>query len=134
MSFTEEEAKKLLRNRRVVKKPEGLPKPLPFCSKMNKTEQRYVNEVLDPKKYNKEIREWKFEPFNIRLADRTFYRVDFLVISNVIEFHEVKGGFVRDDAIVKWKVAADQFPWFKWVLAKYKQDWQILTYRPDLEA
>jgi len=131
MKFTEEEYKQVMLNAKSKSERRRLevqiPKPLPPQSKMNKTEARYVTEVLDPQKYTKEILDWMYEPFNIRLADKTFYRVDFLVITSVVEFHEVKGAFIRDDAIVKWKVAAEQFPWFKWVLAQYKRGWQIKT-------
>jgi hypothetical protein len=90
---------------------------------MNKTEQAYdahlaalvlVGAIL-----------WRrFEGLKLRLADNTFYTPDFAVMAadNVIECHEVKG-FWTDDARVKIKVAADQYPFrFLAVKAKPKKD------------
>ena len=56
---------------------------------------------------------YRFEAMKLRLADNTFYTPDFAVMTMDmhIEFHEVKG-FWRDDAKVKIKVAAAQFPMF----------------------
>lgn len=73
---------------------------------LNKTEARYAAD-LELKRLLGEIRDWKSHPCGIRLADKTFYHPDFLVIRNDgrTEFHEVKG-FMRDDANVKIKVAA----------------------------
>lgn len=53
-----------------------------------------------------------FESVKLRLADSTFYTPDFMVRwpTGLVEFHEVKG-FLRDDAAVKFKVAAEMFPW-----------------------
>lgn len=92
--------------------------------RMNKTEKRYCKEILNPSKYTGDLVEWLFEPVKFRLAKKTFYTPDFLVIASAgyprIQFHEVKGGFVRDDAIVKFKVAREMFPWFSWRMVMYK--------------
>lgn len=90
--------------------------------RMNKTEQRYADEVLTPLQRAGEILSWKFEALKLRLADRTFYDTDFFVQlpCGLIEIHEVKG-FMEDDAAVKLKVAADQFPFtFKLIRLKNK--------------
>ena len=103
-------------------------KPILKQAKMNKLEQRWANE-LEIMKLGRLIIDYRFEPFNLRLADNTFYRIDFLVIYNDrFEIHEVKG-FLRDDANVKFKVAAEQFPWFhfKMIFWKNKQ-WKIIEY------
>lgn len=86
--------------------------------RMNKTEQRYADDVLTPLLRAGEIIDWKFEALKLRLADRTFYDTDFFVQlpCGLIEIHEVKG-FMEDDAAVKIKVAADQFP-FTFKLAR----------------
>jgi hypothetical protein len=78
---------------------------------MNKTEARYEEEVLKPALHAGEIAWYRFEGFKLRLADKTFYTPDFAVMlaSGEIECHEVKG-FWRDDARVKIKIAADQYP------------------------
>jgi hypothetical protein len=57
------------------------------------------------------------ESLSLRLAQRTWYRPDFLVviatgaITTELELHEVKGHW-EDDARVKWKVAAEMYPMF----------------------
>ena len=78
--------------------------------KMNKTEAAYAR-LLETQKHVGEILWWAFEPINIRLADNTFYKVDFLVLlaDMRIEAHETKG-FWTDDALVKFKVAANILP------------------------
>lgn len=77
---------------------------------MNKTEAAYAAQ-LEARKRAGEVAWWAFEPFNLRLAERTFYRVDFAVMlaGGELECHEVKG-FWTDDAKVKIKVAASVFP------------------------
>lgn len=81
---------------------------------MNNTEMQYMNELELRKKAN-EIISWYFEPIKLKLADNTYYTPDFMVIlSTHIEFHEVKG-FWRDDARVKFKVASELYPYFKFV-------------------
>ena len=80
--------------------------------RMNKTEVNYAGH-LKMKKLAGEIMDFAHEPFNLRLADRTFYKPDFIVITNDrhIEIHEVKGKW-EDDALVKIKTAAEMHPWF----------------------
>lgn len=78
---------------------------------MNKTEAAYAA-LLEARRQAGEIVWWAFEPFKIRLADRTFYDVDFgvMLADGSLQVHEVKGGFATDDALVKIKVAAEHFP------------------------
>ena len=78
---------------------------------MNKTEEAF-SRVLEGWKATGQILRWDFEPEKLRLADRTFYTPDFRVIDrdSVVAFYEVKG-FMRDDAAVKIKVAAEQHPY-----------------------
>lgn len=81
---------------------------------MNKTEERYA-EVLDARLAAGEIIWWKYEPIAFRLAERKcFYHPDFMVMlaDGTIEIHETKGGFTREDAQIKLKVAASLFPFF----------------------
>lgn len=52
---------------------------------------------------------------------------DFLVINSIgeVEMHECKGGFIREDAAIKLKVAASTFP-FRFKLAQKKgKNWTI---------
>jgi hypothetical protein len=84
---------------------------------MNKTEAAYAR-YLELQKQAGQVVWYKFEAINLRLADRTFYAVDFLVMlwNGALEAHEVKG-YWTDDALVKIKVAASIFP-FRFVAAK----------------
>lgn len=87
---------------------------------MNKTEKRFAM-GLDFMRESRTIKAWDFEPERFRLADRTFLKIDFRVTlandQNV--FVETKGGFIRDDAIVKVKVVAEHHP-YAFFLAIYE--------------
>ena len=89
-------------------------------TRMNKTEARYA-QYLAALQAVGEVNRYYFEPVRFRLADRTTYTPDFMVVVlDRVEFHEVKGGFVRDDARVKFKVAREMFPAFGWMMAQWK--------------
>lgn len=77
---------------------------------MNKTEEAYAQH-LELQKNAGVVLWYRFEGIKLRLADNTFYTVDFpLMLSNgELEMHECKG-FWRDDARVKIKVAAEMYP------------------------
>ena len=77
---------------------------------MNKTESAYC-QLLEVRKRSGEVAWYRFEGIRLRLADNTFYTPDFAVMlsSGEVELHEVKG-FWTDDARVKTKVAAEQYP------------------------
>jgi hypothetical protein len=79
---------------------------------MNKLESAY-RDSLEMMARAGEIQSYMFEPVKLRLADRTTYTPDFMVIAanDIVELHEVKG-FWEDDARVKIKVAAEMFPMF----------------------
>ncbi|RUT30927.1 DUF1064 domain-containing protein [Pseudomonas sp. PAMC 29040] len=85
---------------------------------MNKTEEAYAA-YLEQQKHAGQVLWYKFEGIKLRLADKTFYTVDFFVMpaSRELEAHEVKG-FWTDDARVKIKVAAGMYPVFKFVAIK----------------
>ena len=84
---------------------------------MNKTEAAYAAH-LEAKKSSGEISDYRYEAVKLRLADKTFYTPDFMVISSdgCVEMHEVKG-FWEEDARVKIKVAAQEYP-FRFVAVK----------------
>ena len=105
--------------------PEELP-ILGSYNPMNKTETKF-SIYLDQLKAMGEIREWRFEPFKFILSHSvkgkrraTTYTPDFLTVGKEFTLYEVKG-FMRDDAAVKIKVAAEMFPWFDWVLVYLQQ-------------
>lgn len=86
---------------------------------MNKTESAYC-QLLELRKRAGEIDWYRFEGIKLRLADNTFYTPDFAVMlaNGEMEMHEVKG-FWADDARVKIKVAAEQYP-FRFIAVKPK--------------
>ncbi len=98
-----------------------VPVALPLqATRMNKTEAAYaehlqLREVLEGTQLH-----WLFESVKLRLADKTWYTPDFMVMQahKPIEFHEVKG-FWRDDARVKIKVAAELHTWAKFVAVQW---------------
>lgn len=92
---------------------------------MNKTEAKYAG-YLETLKHAGEILWYSFEPANLRLGDKCFYKIDFMVLNRVglIEVHEVKG-FWTDDALVKIKVAAEKFPFRFVAIQQLKGQWVI---------
>ena len=87
---------------------------------MNKWETMYAEELMQ-RKMNGEIQWFGYESIKLRLAKATTYTPDFVVVlpDGRVEFHEVKG-FWRDDARVKIKVAAELFPWARFVVVTRK--------------
>lgn len=116
------------------------PKPITPKRKMNDIEAEYAT-MLDNSVMDGEILGWRFEPMAFKLADKTTYTPDFLVVHyDKFQIVEVKARgklkivtsavtgkarkkqwtSKRDDAIVKVKVAASMFPWFEWVYAYHE--------------
>lgn len=77
---------------------------------MNGLESRYAK-YLEEQRLLGTVLWYEFDCVKLRLADKTFYTPDFLVLMSdlTLEVHEVKGHW-EDDARVKVKVAADKFP------------------------
>lgn len=92
---------------------------------MNSWEKRYAL-CLEARQQLKEIQWFAFDAIKFRLAEKTFYTPDFLVMldDGTIEVHEVKG-FWEDDARVKIKVAADKFPFQFIGVTLKKGTWQF---------
>ena len=99
---------------------EPKPKATPLKSRMNKWEQQYAT-TLRLRQHAGEVRAFWFEPIKFRLARLGFYTPDFMVILEdwSVVFHEVKG-HMREDANVKIKVAAEQFPFPFYLITKEK--------------
>lgn len=87
---------------------------------MNALEKWYAAH-LESLKVSGDILGYWFEAVKLRLADKTFYTPDFMVMMKnfEIEFHEPKG-FMLDDANVKIKVAAEMYPFKFRVIRKIK--------------
>lgn len=102
-----------------VKAQAYLPDPaIARSDKMNKTELAYARNLLMRLKAGEIVR-FEFEPFNLRLADGTYYRPDFVLQypDGRLEIHEVKG-FFRERDKVRTKVAAEIHNWFKFYVVK----------------
>ena len=86
--------------------------------KMNATEKAY-SELLEGQRIAGEVISWKFHPMNIRLADKTFYEVDFLVLhaDMTLAIHEVKGGFTSEKGQLKIKMVSEVMPYFAMIKA-----------------
>jgi len=79
--------------------------------KLNKTEKAYLNQLR-----SRGLSWIGIQNITLKLADDTRYSPDFFYVhQGQIHAHEVKG-FFRDDAKVKIKVAARQFPWIRFTL------------------
>jgi len=100
---------------------------------MNKLEASYA-EYLGLRKIGGEVFAWWFESVKLRLADKTWYTPDFMVMlaDGTLELHEVKGGYFEDDARVKWKATAEAYPMFRFIVAKRRDGvWDFETYRGE---
>ncbi len=81
--------------------------------RMNGTEKEYSLR-LEAMRQRGEVLGWLFHPIRVRLADATYYEVDFLVLhaDMRIAIHEVKGGHTTDKGQIKIKLCAEVLPWF----------------------
>jgi hypothetical protein len=82
-----------------------------------------------------------YERIKLKLADNTWYTPDFAVLldTGMMELHEVKGGTWRmygnDGGRIKLKVAVDQYPMFRWVVAqKKKGEWRYEEMQRDFSS
>jgi hypothetical protein len=85
---------------------------------LNKTERAY-RDLLDFRKRAGEIRDFVTHGITFKLGKDCRYTPEFLVIENdaTITIIEVKG-FMRDDALVKFRTAQKQFPWFRFLMVQ----------------
>lgn len=91
---------------------------------MNNLERKY-RDHLDRMKGAGLIAEYWYESVNLRIGtDKCFYAPDFMVmlLDGTLEMHETKGRW-EDDALVKIKVAADQFPFKFRAFQLVKGEW-----------
>lgn len=99
---------------------------------LNKTERRFRDEVLEPAWVRGDLLDYGAHRVKLRLTEdvgRLYYTPDFLAIERPGEqgiaprwvFIEIKG-YLRDDAAVKVKVAADQFRCARWLVV-YREKW-----------
>ncbi len=77
---------------------------------------------------------WWYERLTLKLADDVRLTPDFVVDKSVFgvsplrtTVYEVKGPYIRDDARIKLRVAAEQFTWLRWVLVQREQGRWVYT-------
>lgn len=113
---------KTLKSRQAPLREAGLPSPLhpdPYRG-MNQTEARYA-QILEWDRQCGALRAWQFERIKLKLADRSYYTPDFFVAwPDCLGFVEVKGGYIREDALQKFKFAREVYPWFVFRMMQYK--------------
>lgn len=108
------------------RRPRGRTRHTP--GQMNKTEAAYAQH-LEERKRTGEIEDYWFEPWKFRLANRTYYSPDFVVMmpGGELEIHELKG-WMEDDAAVKLKVTAAMYWLFPVrVIKRVKREWVSRT-------
>lgn len=91
--------------------------------KKNKTERAYEDLFLRPAMQAGDVVWYAFERMTFLIGNDCRYTPDFAVqlASGEMELHEVKGGFIREDARVKFRSCAEQFP-FRVILAQLDDD------------
>lgn len=92
---------------------------------MNKTEALFSAE-LDQLVREGIVNRYYFASHKFRLAKKTWYCPDFVVerYGHRVECVEIKG-FLRDDAAVKFKVAREMYPAYKWrMIRRTKTGWE----------
>lgn len=95
-------------------------------SRMNRTEAAY-GEYLLARMVDGDLVWFEFSPMKFRLADRSWYTPDFIVMrpGGELEAHEVKG-HMEDDAAVKLRVFARLYPMFRlFLVRRAKHTWKI---------
>lgn len=101
----------------------GNPAASPFRSKLESAYAGYLHTLM----LAGDIQLYRYEPIKLLLAPQTTFTPDFFVQTKegTIEFHEVKG-WAREDAMVKLKVAAKLYPWWKfWLIKRYCGAWDL---------
>lgn len=142
MNWTEDQVREA-ENRMRTPKKEGVntPKvnnPGTRKSKLNRWECEYALE-LEARKHAGEIAWYGFEAIKLRLTGSTFYTPDFAVLTQRMDFSgawiekmqfvEIKG-FLRDDANVKFKVAAELFPFAEFLMYRKQKGggWELIKH------
>jgi len=96
---------------------------------MNQTERRYYDRFIRPALLVGELKKSLYEAVTFKLGHNCRYTPDFLNVypSGEIVIVEIKGGFIRDDAMVKFKSAADKYSFFSWRMMQFKNGvWKTL--------
>jgi hypothetical protein len=111
--------------------PSPLAKAIAAGDGLNKTERAY-RDLLEFRKRAGEIRGYQTHALTFILGRDLRYTPEFIVHENdgTLTAIEIKGGFVREDSIVKFRAAQQQFPWLRWqMVQRCKRDqggWKLV--------
>lgn len=85
----------------------------------SKLEERYADHLAVRQRAG-EVHQWWYEPIGLRLGQKCYYHPDFLVqlSDGVLQIHEIKGAYIREDSWIKLKTAAKQYPCFIFIMIK----------------
>jgi len=96
---------------------------------MNRLERGFRDAVLAPALARGQLLAYWREPLRFRLGGRCSFCPDFAAIEpdGRLVLIELKGGWFRDDAKVKTKVAAALYPHFGWLLVfrEGRRGWSV---------
>lgn len=97
--------------------------------KRNQTEERFERTFLIPAKLDGKLLDYKFERVTLVLGNNTRYTPDFFGRweNGVLQFWEIKGGHIREDARVKYYSAVEQYPEFAFQLVQWDRgEWRTI--------
>lgn len=103
-------------------------------SEPNKTEREAGAIYIEPRRLAGEVRRYRAHATTLLLADRLRYTPDWTIWlpDCRVEYMEVKGGHVRDDALAKFKMVVEQFPehtfWWAQKLRANQGGWKLVKY------
>ena len=101
---------------------------------MNKLEARFASDWLELQRLGGEIQWWKYQPMRFRLGGSAFYKPDFVVVdaTGQVIAYETKG-YWREASRARIKVAAEGFPWVRFVGVRWKRGgdgWEFERFSP----
>lgn len=113
--------------------------PTQSTDDMRPIDRAFVKECLGPARLRGEIKRWWYQPFKVRLSRiQNWFTVDFFAVmaDDTMTAYETKGSWRapgQDRQHVKIKVAADEYPIYRWVVAmqRRKKDgggWKFTDY------
>lgn len=126
LRLTEEQLQDVLKRRALIGSVPAVIRQKPSAKRRgsNKLEAAY-GQRLETLRAQGEVLAYFFERLTLKIADDCRYTPDYFVVTPTgMELHEVKGPQAWEDSIIKLKVAADMFPWFRFSLQKrVKGEW-----------
>lgn len=105
----------------VAKTEPAKPKRTPR-DRMNKTEARWHTGDILPRLRSGALIWCEHEALKLRVGmERTWYTPDYAALRSdgTLEITEVKGGYIHEDARVKFQAAARLYPWMHWRMVQW---------------